>query len=309
MPRKLTTNEFIEKAKKVFPEYDYSNVNYKGAYNPVEIICPNCGKQYIKPTYLLSGRGCKCFKNRYTANNSKPPKIDEVNKMHPTFEIDWNTYKSCMENLNVKCKVCNNIFTRSYNSLLSKKTDCPYCCGRYKKLEDVLAALKEKYGDKIFDFSLITCYNNSREKKQIICKKCNSCFQSDLHDLLSAKGRKCPYCFDESRGEKEIRVFLEANGYAKNIDFFKEKRFEQCKDKNTLPFDFYLPKLNLLIEYQGEQHYSSRFGGKTDLEATKKHDKIKKEFAIKNNIKLLEIPYWEFKNIKEILHENLEKKC
>ena len=68
-------------------------------------------------------------------------------------------------------------------------------------------------------------------------------------------------------------------------------------------------KHNILIEYQGEQHYEKRFGGKSNLILIQKHDKIKKEFANTKGIKLLEIPYWEFKNIGKIINENIKTQC
>lgn len=310
MGKKLSTEEFIEKAKKVFPEYDYSLVNYISAYDKVKIICPNCGEQSIKATYLISGRGCKCFKNRYTCKaSSKKPNIEEINKKFPDFEIDWTTYKSCMENLKIKCTICNNTFERNFNALKSKNAGCPWCSGNYKSIKTVLNELNDKYGNELFDFSLITKYNNNREKKQIICKKCNNIFYSDMHDMLSEKGRKCPYCNDESKGEREIRIVLEKKGLLEHIDFIRESRFEDCKDIKTLPFDFYLPKHNILIEYQGEQHYEKRFGGKSNLILIQKHDKIKKEFANTKGIKLLKIPYWEFKNIGKIINENIKAQC
>jgi very-short-patch-repair endonuclease len=76
-------------------------------------------------------------------------------------------------------------------------------------------------------------------------------------------------------------------------------------------YDFYIPSNNLLIEYDGKQHYmiGSRFGSfistKKDLDDIQYRDKLKTEYAVKNNIKLLRIKYTEFKNIEEILTKEL----
>lgn len=215
-----------------------------------------------------------------------------------------------MEPVKIKCKVCNNIFERMYNNLKSKKCGCPWCAGEYKTLKMVLEQLKEKYGEEIFDFSLMTNYSNNREIHKIICKKCGKIFESDIHELLLSKGRKCPYCNPyESLGERAIRLYLEHKGFKRGKDFIKEYKIKECKDILPLPFDFYLPDYNMLIEYQGEQHYEKRFGGRTDLEKIQRHDRIKKKYALSNGFHFLEIPYWELKNIGEILDENIEKKC
>ena len=69
---------------------------------------------------------------------------------------------------------------------------------------------------------------------------------------------------------------------------------------STHKFDFYLPHQNLIIEYDGEQHFKPvQFGGMTKQQAIKefkirkKFDKLKDEWAKKKNINLLRIGYKE----------------
>ena len=63
--------------------------------------------------------------------------------------------------------------------------------------------------------------------------------------------------------------------------------------KKMLPFDFYLTDYNACIEYDGEQHYNPIvfFGGEEKLEKTIYRDKIKTDYCLANNIKLLRIRY------------------
>lgn len=79
-----------------------------------------------------------------------------------------------------------------------------------------------------------------------------------------------------------------------------------------LPFDFYLPQNNIIIEYDGQHHYFPvNFNGITDEEAlenhkmTKKHDKQKDNYCLKHNIKIIRIPYWDLKIIPNILDEKI----
>ena len=78
-----------------------------------------------------------------------------------------------------------------------------------------------------------------------------------------------------------------------------------------LRYDFYIPSKNLLIEYNGEQHYIPRkkFGDEKTFTKRKKYDKIKENYAIENKINLLIIPYWDFDKVEEILNENIKRKC
>ena len=80
-----------------------------------------------------------------------------------------------------------------------------------------------------------------------------------------------------------------------------EVRFESCKHKVPLPFDFYLSELQILIEFDGEQHFKivEYWGGQEGLEERQLRDQIKNEWAKINNIKLHRIRYDE--NIEEKL--------
>jgi hypothetical protein len=80
-------------------------------------------------------------------------------------------------------------------------------------------------------------------------------------------------------------------------------------EEKKLSYDFYLPDINTLIEYQGLQHSKPyNFGADLNEEDTqdrfkkqKVHDKLKKEYAKKNGYNLVEIWHWDFKNIDSIL--------
>lgn len=52
------TRDFIEKAKRLFPEYDYSKVDYKNNRTKVEVICKDHGSFFIKLNDLLNNHGC-----------------------------------------------------------------------------------------------------------------------------------------------------------------------------------------------------------------------------------------------------------
>lgn len=100
-------------------------------------------------------------------------------------------------------------------------------------------------------------------------------------------------CGDHSNiskgNEKIIKLLQEAE-----ISFETEKKFSTCKDKNLLPFDFYVNN-SYLIEYDGKQHYDEN--SIFDYEYTHKHDTIKSKWCKDNNIPLIRIPYTHFKDL------------
>jgi hypothetical protein len=107
----------------------------------------------------------------------------------------------------------------------------------------------------------------------------------------------------ESYGEKLVAEILFSMGLipeecvTKRNCKNREKSFEDCTNKGggkvcrRLRFDFYLPELNTLIEYDGEQHFIQRgkFGSKFD--SLKKNDIVKNNFCLDKNIKLIRIHY------------------
>jgi len=113
----------------------------------------------------------------------------------------------------------------------------------------------------------------------------------------------CPVC-KESKGEANIFNFLNLN----NINYIRQKTFDKLIGigGGKLKFDFYIPKLNLCIEYDGPQHYNDKSfkfkNFKSDFESIVANDNIKNKFCIDNNIKLIRIPYYESNNIKNTLN-------
>ena len=94
---------------------------------------------------------------------------------------------------------------------------------------------------------------------------------------------------NKSSGE----IYIENLLIQYNISYIPQHTFKNCKDKQVLPFDFYLPDYNMIIEYNGKQHYEpiDFFGGVENYKYIQKHDKIKYDYCIKNQIKTLYIPY------------------
>lgn len=104
-----------------------------------------------------------------------------------------------------------------------------------------------------------------------------------------------------SKGEQKIIDFL----VRECIDFKTEWFFIGCYSRTTkhlLYFDFYLPSYNLVIEYDGKQHYSKR---KPVSAIT--NDFIKTAYCVKNRINLLRIKYTDFDNIETIICKKVDK--
>ena len=80
MARKLTTKEFIQKAKEVHGDkYDYSKVDYKNNKTKICIICPEHGEFWQMPATHLKSYGCPKCSGKFL---DKEYFIEKANKVH-----------------------------------------------------------------------------------------------------------------------------------------------------------------------------------------------------------------------------------
>lgn len=145
-------------------------------------------------------------------------------------------------------------------------------------------------------------YIGAHEQYSFLCEH-NHIYKTTWSEFLT--GTRCSIC-NKSKGEKKISNVLDFY----SVYFIQQYKFKDCKLKIKLPFDFYLPLYNICIEYQGIQHYEAvdYFGGKDQLVIQQNNDQIKRDYCLNNNIKLIEIPYWDFESIEQILLNELHIK-
>ena len=172
---------------------------------------------------------------------------------------------------------------------------CLKCQGNIvgKKLlttENFINRAKKIHGD-IYDYSKVI-YVGISNKVEIICPKHGSFFQEpNVHINMKCN---CPEC-NIYKGEEQVAIWLNRN----NIEYIYQY---QVKIKDSYHYyDFYLPKHNILIEYNGLQHYKpvAFFGGEKGFEYLKQRDEIKKQYCLDNNTNLLILSYND--NIEEKL--------
>jgi len=104
-----------------------------------------------------------------------------------------------------------------------------------------------------------------------------------------------------SYGELKIEDILKEIGYPYELEYIFDDLI--TKHNKPLRFDFAVfdddGSIKCLIEYQGEQHYQSnnRCGGQAGLKKQQYNDEQKRLYCCKHNIKLIEIPYWNYERI------------
>lgn len=117
-------------------------------------------------------------------------------------------------------------------------------------------------------------------------------------------GRGCPKC-KRSKGEALVAYWLNKN----NFSYETQVGFDGCVFKKQLYVDFYLPQFNLVIEFNGIQHYeySLVFHKKHSFDNQIIRDQIKYKYLTDNGIDLLVIKYDEIASIGDVLTEKFTK--
>jgi len=293
MPKKISVEKILETFdNKHHSKYDYSLSVIKNTHSNIKIICSKHGIFEQRVSNHMKGNICPYCSGRL--NNLSTFKEKSIKKHLHKYDYSLVNYINNTTKVKIICSK-HGVFEQMPLVHL-KGGGCPKCGGTKKlNTNDFILISKEIHGDK-YDYSLAE-YKTAKNKVKIVCPEHGIFEQIPDNHLRRKQG--CPIC-KESKGEKEIRVLLES----KKINFISQKRFEKCKNKLPLPFDFYLPDYNMCIEFDGKQHFKpvERWGGEEGLMIRKKKDKIKNNFCKENNIKLLRIKYND--NIKNKIEEN-----
>jgi len=296
---KKTTKQFKEEVSAKHGDEYLVVGKYINNETKIAIKHSECGFEYdVKPTHLLDGHGCP----RCTNHLKKETGIfkDEIAKM---FNGNIELVGECTGSQN-KVKLRCLIDGYEWETLQSnalKGNGCHRCANRERyTTETFKSKLREITNNNI---TVIGEYVNSVTKILVKHSKCGHEWEAIPSSLISGCG--CPKC-NESHGERKISAYLDKS----KINYIPQYKVSGCKNKRELPFDFYIPELNLCIEYDGELHYEvARFQDKEKMKQKLKNmqinDSIKTKYCKENNVGLLRIPYWEFDNIETILENVL----
>lgn len=282
-----TQEIIIEDFKKVHGDkYDYSKVEFKRVDKKVCIICPVHGIFWQEPRLHIRGCGCGyCSgKNMDTYEFIRKAKIKHGDK------YDYTNTKY----IDSKAKVCiicpkHGEFWQSPNNHLigygCQKCGSIIVHNKLKLSKDNFLIEAAKVHGNIYDYSKVEYYNIDT-KIRIVCPKHGEFYQTPYKHL---NGQGCPKC-NSSHMEEEIRMFLIRN----ELEFEEQKRFEWL---GLQTLDFYLPKYNIAIECQGEQHFkpTKLWGGEESFNKIIERDSRKKAKCNLHNIHILYYANYEMK--------------
>ncbi len=280
--------------------YNYDKSIYVNNYTKLVITCPIHGDFIQKPiTHYIQGCGCpECGKDKISKKKYYDLEkfIDISNKKHNFFyDYSESEYIDCRTEIKIICPNHGIFYQKPYVHMNGH--GCPICANienGYNQRKTVKEFVDKSniIHDLKYDYSNVN-YTNIHTKVVIKCPVHGDFYQTPSSHL---HGHGCPHC-NESKGELKISKLLKSQ----NIKFIRQKKFQKCRFKLPLYFDFYIPKYNLCIEYDGESHYGLDMHFKYDKELVKKRDNIKNIYCSQNNIELIRISY------KDDILEKLKK--
>lgn len=287
----------------------------------IRVKCPYCGKIYDteRNGFINKKYDCRYCCNKYENSLAYHIQQELQLKLCDVWDFEKNIVNPYFIYKNYNGKVWIKCQEKEYHGSYQTKcyhfyegNGCPYCKGKKVHIDDSFAIVYPKKLKYWSDKNKISPYNISKKSSKeiwFICDNCGKVFKRRLSNLANSNcGVKCLNCIS-SKGEKRIKNYLDEY----NIKYISQKTFNNLVGINNgnLSYDFYLPDYNLLIEYQGEQHEHFVKGFQKSIEDFKKqqeHDKRKRQYAMDNNIELLEIWYWDYDNIENILSNKINLK-
>lgn len=282
-----TTDAFIKDATLVHGDrYDYSMVDYKNAKTKVLIKCMVHGYFMQYPTNHLSG-GNGCIKCVHDYNKKTTEQfITEAKLVHgDCYNYSSSKYVNAHNKVEILCYKHDIFLQKAKDHLSGKGCKKCYYDKSTKTTDEFIKEAKLVHGDR-YDYNKVK-YTLNTNKITIICKIHFDFYQQPSTHI---NGSGCPIC-NLSKGEMIIMKFLRDS----NITFECEYKFKDCLNIKSLRFDFYLPELNICIEFDGIQHYEPIpfFGGEREFIKRKQRDDLKDSYCISNGIELLRIRYDE----------------
>lgn len=264
---------------------------WEDGHTKIKLKCEKCGREYeCIWNHIYTNKKFTC--NKCSSSNPYNKKsIDEIEKIcrKHGYHIIENTYKSrknfdIIDKQGYKYGTCT-VYTLDKRTNKSMK----FSYKNKYQIENMLfhiknnnlgVKFKNQNQDNVLSNGYIEC----------ICSECGDVYKATWEQINANIPRiRCKKC---TRSKSNLELIIENYLKLKNINYIYQKRFEWCKNKRKLPFDFYLTDYNTVIEVNGSQHYYENDLFEKKLKEQKEIDNFKKECCIKNNINYVEIPFW-----------------
>lgn len=279
-----------ESIKQYVENFGYTLLNsVEGSKEMMNLICPKGHEWDVNFGDFKFGKRCPHCKNE-AKKEEQLQKIKEI-MASEGYELLEEKYINNSTPMKTRCPLGHEFYVSPNN--FKKGRRCSECY-KFKKLTyEYVCFFFYEEGYEV----LSNQYTLANDKIKVKCP------HGHIFEISYAKfysGRRCSQC-KKSSGEQEVENILRKY----NLEYKYQFIFKDCKRIMPLPFDFYLPQYNTLIEFDGEQHFKNNRFKNTNLEDIQERDMIKTKYCEDNNIKLIRIPFWDFDKIEKIICQEL----
>jgi hypothetical protein len=282
VPLARRKQELLSKARIVHSgRFDYSKVITLSTNEKVEIVCPDHGP-FWQTLYDHAVKQTDCPKCAIAADRlSYEEFVSNAQALYGNrYDYSKVVLGTVASLVTITCKEHGDFVQRAASHLAGNK--CKKCFLDENKLsiDEFIKNAREVHGDS-YDYGKVK-YQGNKLPVEIICPTHGSFWQKPNAHVSSRAG--CRFCY-ESKGEKAIEVALKKYG----INHIREYRMVP----HLFRYDFYLPGLNIFIEFHGQQHYHpvAIFGGEEAFQQNQERDETKKLLVQASGAKLVVLTY------------------
>ena len=346
MARRMTESEAIEKMNNVLPDHIkfVGWANNGGIYDCskraiVKLHCNKHNKDFTLWFYYLTtldkdNIGCsECLEMSKRmgigiskSKNGEEKALEIINNLLPShikflgWERDWISIRKTTAKF--FCTLHNEEFTIKCRNLREHKTiKCLKCFvgSVVDQIKDLINFKNENLGTKLEFLGFVGEYTNYNNTKILLkCNIHNKTFESSIPNFINnVLNLSCPECLVGSKNHSSVSekfCYTLIKKYCdKKIELqYLFKTYDKiCKKSRKIYVDFYIKELNLIIEYDGAQHfkfnkYYHRDNYKTYINQVNR-DKCLNEYCKSNSIKLLRISYKDNNRLEEIIKAYFEE--
>jgi very-short-patch-repair endonuclease len=302
---KITPRKVLKCSNKTFIfNCNVCNHNFHSNLNNIihNCWCPYCS---IPTKQLCDDTECDfCFKKSF-ASHLKSRYWSTKNEIMPRNVALFSNNKFYF-----MCNVCEHIFLISLNKINDGRW-CPYCSYPPQKLcnNKCITCYEKSFAshpssnlwsskNKILPRDV---FKHSSKKYFFKCEVCSHIFKTSL--CYISRGTGCPMCINKT--EKKLHDWLKKE--FNNI--VHQKKYDWCKNKYKLPYDFVLEYNSIIIELDGPQHFV-QISNWANPNETHKRDLFKMKMANNNGysvIRILQTDVWgDTIDWKKILKEYID---
>lgn len=266
--------------------------SYTRSTNKIKMKHNKCGYIWqVQASSFLQGNRCPKCKGGV---RKSPEKFrEEFNHLVGDEYTLLSSYVNSKTKVKVKHNKCGHVYGVNPSSFLAGRR-CPKCFGKFRKTT-------QQFKDEVYslvgnEYTVLSEYKSNKKKVIFKHNLCDKTFSMLPTDFIYA-GHRCKWCFQHgsSHGNYWVAKALDQL----HIKYIREYKFDDCKAKRKLPFDFYLPNMNMCIEYDGKQHYD--MASKYYSEEEHEHDLIKDAYCKRKHITLVRLPERKYDSYKEVL--------